>query len=158
MYYNLSLLFIYFLLYAIIGWSCEVVYCSIPQKKFINRGFLNGPYCPIYGVGAVVVVMFLSPFVYFPPLLFLMGVLITSALEYTTSWGMEKLFHAKWWDYSTHKFNINGRICLLNSLLFGAMCMILMYLIHPLVQNIVQSFVSFWLMVIATIAGVFFCQ
>ncbi|KNZ42833.1 putative ABC transporter permease [Acetobacterium bakii] len=156
MYYNLSLLFTYFFLYAIIGWSCEVVYCSIPQKKFINRGFLNGPYCPIYGVGAIIIVMFLAPFIGFAPILFLMGVLITSTLEYVTSWGMEKLFHAKWWDYSAHKFNINGRICLLNSILFGVMSLVLMYGIHPFVQSIIQSFSSFWLIVIATSAGVFF--
>jgi len=100
--------------------------------------------------------MFLMPFTNFPPLLFLMGVLITSTLEYVTSWGMEKLFHAKWWDYSTYKFNINGRICLLNSILFGVMSVVLMYLIHPFVQSIIQSFSSFWLMIIATSAGVFF--
>ncbi|MBU4438878.1 MAG: putative ABC transporter permease [Acetobacterium sp.] len=156
MYYTLSLLFIYFFLYAIIGWMCEVVYCSIPEKKFINRGFLNGPYCPIYGVGALIIITFLMPYIHDPILVFFIGVLLTSTLEYITSWGMEKLFHAKWWDYSDHKFNINGRVCLLNSFLFGLLCVVLMYLVHPIVNDFVESFSSFWIQVIATIAVVFF--
>ena len=156
MYYNLSLLFIYFFLYAIIGWMCEVVYCSIPEKKFINRGFLNGPYCPIYGVGALIIIMFLMPYVSDPILVFFIGIILTSSLEYVTSWGMEKLFHAKWWDYSDHKFNINGRVCLLNSFLFGLLCVVLMYVVHPIVNDLVNSFSSFWIQVIATIAAIFF--
>ena len=156
MYYTLSLLFIYFFLYAIIGWMCEVVYCSIPEKKFINRGFLNGPYCPIYGVGALIIITFLMPYVSDPILVFFIGVILTSTLEYITSWGMEKLFHAKWWDYSDHKFNINGRVCLLNSLLFGLLCVVLMYVVHPFVNDIVDSFSAFWIQLIATIAAVFF--
>ncbi|HAZ05353.1 putative ABC transporter permease [Acetobacterium wieringae] len=156
MYYNLSLLFVYFFLYAIIGWMCEVVYCSIPEKKFINRGFLNGPYCPIYGVGALIIIMFLMPYVSDPILVFFIGIILTSTLEYVTSWGMEKLFHAKWWDYSDHKFNINGRVCLLNSFLFGLLCVILMYVVHPIVNDLVNSFSAFWIQVIATIAAVFF--
>ncbi|WP_303867339.1 putative ABC transporter permease [Acetobacterium wieringae] len=156
MYYNLSLLFVYFILYAIIGWMCEVVYCSIPEKKFINRGFLNGPYCPIYGVGALIIIMFLMPYVSDPILVFFIGIILTSTLEYITSWGMEKLFHAKWWDYSDHKFNINGRVCLLNSFLFGLLCVILMYVVHPIVNDLVNSFSAFWIQVIATIAAVFF--
>lgn len=156
MYYTLCLLFIYFFIYAIIGWICEVVYCSIPEKKFINRGFLNGPYCPIYGVGALIIITFLMPYVRDPILVFFIGVILTSTLEYITSWGMEKLFHAKWWDYSDHKFNINGRICLLNSVLFGILCVVLMYVVHPIVNDLVDSFSAFWIQVIATIAAVFF--
>lgn len=156
MYYTLSLLFIYFFIYAIIGWVCEVIYCSIPEKKFINRGFLNGPYCPIYGVGALIIITFLMPYTSDPILVFFIGVILTSTLEYATSWGMEKLFHAKWWDYSEHKFNINGRICLLNSFLFGLMCLALMYVVHPVVDDFVKIFSYFWIQVIGTVAAVFF--
>lgn len=156
MYYTFSLLFIYFMLYAIIGWICEMIYCSIPEKKFVNRGFLNGPYCPIYGVGALIIILFLMPYVGSPVLVFFLGVILTSSLEYITSWGMEKLFHAKWWDYSDHKFNINGRICLLNSVLFGIMCLVLIYLVHPLVDDFVKRFSYLWIQIIATAAGVFF--
>lgn len=156
MYYNLSLLFTYFLIYAMIGWTCEVVYCSLLKKKFVNRGFLNGPYCPIYGVGAVIIVIFLAPYINYPAGIFLVGIVTTSSLEYVTSWGMEKAFHAKWWDYSNDKFNINGRVCLKNSLLFGVMSLALMYLVHPFVQTLIQRLPDFWLEFIATFAFVLF--
>ncbi len=139
-YYDCCLLFLYFFLYAVIGWCCEVVYCSIPAKRFINRGFLNGPYCPIYGVGAIIIVAVLAKYINDPVSVFIAGMISTSALEYVTSWGMEKLFHAKWWDYSNHRFNLNGRICLLNSVLFGVMSLALMYLVHPFVSKIVDDF------------------
>jgi len=80
----------------------------------------------------------------------------TSVLEYITSWGMEKTFHAKWWDYSTYKFNINGRICLKNSVLFGVMSLVLMYLLHPFLQGLIQNISQFLLGIIATAAAVLF--
>ena len=156
MYYNFSLLFAYFLLYAIVGWTCEVVYCSIPEKKFVNRGFLNGPYCPIYGVGAIIIVVFLGPYIHNPLEVFFIGMITTSVLEYITSWGMEKTFHAKWWDYSNAKFNINGRVCLKNSILFGVMSLVLMYFLHPFLQGLIASISQFLLVIIATIAAVLF--
>lgn len=156
MFYQLALLFTYFILYAMIGWACEVVFCSIPKKKFINRGFLNGPYCPIYGVGALIIVILLAPYIHHPIEVFLVGMISTSVLEYITSWGMERIFHAKWWDYSKKKFNINGRVCLKNSLLFGVMSLALMYLVHPFVAGLIMSFSEFWLIVIALIAAFIF--
>ncbi|MEG0075370.1 MAG: putative ABC transporter permease [Eubacterium sp.] len=154
MYYNCCLLFTYFFLYAIIGWCCEVVFCSIPKKKFINRGFLNGPYCPIYGVGAIVIVSILGPYIDDPVSVFFVGIVSTSIIEYVTSWAMEKLFHAKWWDYSDKAFNINGRVCLRNSLLFGVMSLAVMYLVHPFVEDIIADFSKFWLEVAATFFAV----
>lgn len=130
---------LYFFIYAILGWCCEVVYCSVPAGHFINRGFLNGPYCPIYGFGALVILAFLEPFFAQPVLVFLLGILATSALEYFTSWLMEKLFHARWWDYSQKKFNLKGRICLQNSLMFGALGLILVYFIHPAVSRLIHA-------------------
>ncbi|MFQ7539298.1 MAG: putative ABC transporter permease [Clostridium sp.] len=105
-------LILYFFLYSFFGWLCECIYCSIPAHTFINRGFLAGPYCPIYGCGALAVLHILDPFGYSIPLMFVMGIVVTSALEYVTSWGMEVLFHTKWWDYSSYPFNIHGRVCL----------------------------------------------
>ncbi|MDO4289235.1 MAG: hypothetical protein Q4C55_08595 [Eubacterium sp.] len=137
MIYQTALIFAYFFIYAVIGWICEVIYCSIPQKRFVNRGFLNGPYCPIYGVGAVVVIGMLTPWAKNPLAVFVVGIIVTSALEYFTSWAMEKLFHAKWWDYSDQKFNIHGRVCLKNSTLFGLLCLALMYLVHPLTRDLI---------------------
>lgn len=151
MYYSLSLLFLYFFIYAVLGWCCEVVYCSIPAKKFINRGFLNGPYCPIYGVGAVIIVGVLAPYINHPISVFCVGLVLTSFLEYVTSWGMEKLFHAKWWDYSSYPFNLNGRICLKNSVFFGILCLIVMYLIHPPIAHLLTRFSSLQIEIIASV-------
>lgn len=128
----------YFVIYAFLGWVCEDLYCGIPKKKFINRGFLYGPYCPIYGVGALLVLYPLLFVKQYPILVFVLGVFITSALEYVTSWVMEKLFKTRWWDYSQRLLNINGRVCLLNSTLFGIMSIVVVYLIHPIIEDFVR--------------------
>lgn len=128
----------YFVIYAFLGWVCEDLYCGIPKKKFINRGFLYGPYCPIYGVGALLVLYPLLFVKQYPILVFILGVLITSVLEYVTSWAMEKLFKTRWWDYSQRLLNINGRVCLLNSTLFGIMSIVVVYIIHPTIEDFVH--------------------
>lgn len=133
-------LFLYLMIYSFLGWACESAYISIGRKKLINSGFLHGPFCPIYGFGAVFVILFLSPLSSYPILVFIMGVLITSLLEYFTSWLLEVLFHIMWWDYSRYKYNINGRVCLLNSFLFGCMSIFVIYVLHPFVVG----FVSQW--------------
>lgn len=120
-----------------LGWVCEDLYCGIPAKKFINRGFFYGPYCPIYGVGALLVLYPLLFVKDYPILVFILGVIITSTLEYITSWVMEILFKTRWWDYSKRFMNINGRVCLLNSTLFGIMSIVVVYIIHPVIQDIV---------------------
>lgn len=123
--------FLLFTAYSFIGWVCESVYCSIPAKKFINRGFLNGPFCPIYGAGAILVIAVLSPLRQNPAVLFLAATLLTSLLEYTTGFAMEMLFHTKYWDYSDHRFNLQGRVCLENTLIFGLLSVILVRYLHP---------------------------
>ncbi|SDX72991.1 putative ABC transporter permease [Eubacterium barkeri] len=149
--YNLSLLFLYFFFYAVLGWCSEVVYCSIPQKKFVNRGFLIGPYCPIYGVGAIILIFLLTPFLTNPIFVFIVGVGSTSTLEYLTSWGMEKLFHATWWDYSSCRFNLRGRICLKNSVLFGIMSVVLLYIIHPLTADFLNGLPTMAVLIMASV-------
>ena len=129
--YQLILLFT---IYSFVGWACETAYCSIPAKRFINRGFLNGPFCPVYGFGALLVIYPLEPLSDHIVLLFLCGMIITSLLEYLTAYILEVCFHTKWWDYSQKKFNIHGRVCLKNSLLFGVMSVLLVKLLHPWVQ------------------------
>lgn len=131
---------LYFILYSFGGWVCECIYCSIPAKKFINRGFLTGPYCPIYGCGALLITWFLAPYVNQPILIFILGLLMTSVLEYMTSWIMELLFHTKWWDYSNRFCNINARVCFKNSILFGLMSLVVMYVIHPVTRDIINDF------------------
>ena len=95
--------FLYLVFYSFVGWLCETVYCSIGQRKLADRGFLNGPVCPIYGFGALGVVLLLRPVQQSPAAVFVLGMVLTSALEYLTSYAMEKLFSAKWWDYSAEK-------------------------------------------------------
>lgn len=128
---------LYFIIYSFLGWCCETVYCSILQKKFVNRGFLYGPLCPIYGCGALLVLYLLRDVrtSIFP--LFLSGMVVTTILEYLTSVLLEKLFHMKWWDYSAMPFNINGRVCLLNSCEFGALSVFVVMVLHPAVTRLV---------------------
>ncbi|MBI9094869.1 MAG: hypothetical protein JEY71_08315 [Sphaerochaeta sp.] len=123
--------FLYFLIYAIIGYICEVSYCTILDKRLTNRGFLHGPYLPIYGFGALLVIIPLMFFHANPILVFLLAVLLTSILEYMTSFFLEKIFNTKLWDYSKNFGNIHGRVCLLNSTLFGMMGFAATYYLHP---------------------------
>lgn len=129
---------IWLFFYSVVGWVYESTLCSVRAHKFINRGFLNGPYCPIYGCGAVLDLLILGK-VQNPVLLFFLGAVVTCSLEYFTSYIMEKLFHARWWDYSKRKFNINGRVCLLGAVVFGAFSVILIKLVHPLVSGVTDS-------------------
>ncbi|MGN1190415.1 MAG: hypothetical protein ACI4SL_08490 [Candidatus Ornithospirochaeta sp.] len=124
-----------FVLYSFIGYLCEVAYCSIGQRHLVNRGFLYGPWLPIYGFGGLIVDIFLVPISSYPLLVFIAAIILTSAVEYVGSWALEKIFSIKLWDYSEHKFNINGRVCLLNSSLFGLMSMILVYGAYPWIQK-----------------------
>lgn len=127
-----------FFAYSCIGWICECIYCSIPQKRFVNRGFLTGPICPVYGFGALLVLFLLDPLSDYPVAVFILGVLLTSILEYITSVILEALFHMKWWDYSNKKLNIHGRVCLLNSTLFGLLSIALVYVIHPPITHFIE--------------------
>lgn len=127
--------FLWLMIYSIIGWVYESTICSIGHRKLINRGFLNGPYCPIYGTGAVLVLLVLGR-IQNPVLLFFAGAVVTCSLEYLTSWLMEKLFHARWWDYSKRKFNIGGRVCLIGAVVFGAFSVVLILFLHPWVKSL----------------------
>ncbi len=136
---DLPRLFLIFTLYSFIGWVCEVIYCSIPAKHFINRGFLHGPVCPVYGFGAMLVIFTLEPAKDNLLLLFVSAVVVTSLLEYVTSWALEAIFSTKWWDYSDHRFNINGRVSLVNSLLFGLMAVIAVLFVNPILISMVEA-------------------
>jgi len=131
--------FLYFIVYSFLGWICETIYCSILDKKYINRGFLKGPFCPIYGVGALMVITILNPVADNIILLFFSGMIFTSILEYMTGFLLEVLFNLKWWDYSGYKFNIQGRVCLLNSILFGILSVITVNYINPVITKLIAS-------------------
>ncbi len=128
---NWTVLFLFWFIYSFLGWVIETIYCSIRQGAFAERGFLNGPICPIYGVGATYVIFLVDPYVKTLGGLFLFSMITTSILEYITSYIMEKIFAMKWWDYSEKKFNIKGRVCLENSIYFGILSVILTKWIHP---------------------------
>jgi len=123
--------FLLFLIYSFIGWSIEVIRELIRTKKFINRGFLIGPYCPIYGVGCLAIVFLLSKYEKDPLTLFTLTLILCSILEYATSYIMEKLFHTRWWDYSNRKYNLNGRICLETMIPFGLCGLLVIYILNP---------------------------
>lgn len=125
------------IIYSFFGWVWETCYVSVKSGKFVNRGFINGPLCTIYGFGAVSVYMILRPFSDNLLYLYLGGVVVATALEYVTAVLMESIFHTSWWDYSDNKFNFQGRICLGASLGWGAFTVILFKVLHPLVESIV---------------------
>lgn len=125
------------IIYSFFGWVWETCYVSVKSGKFVNRGFINGPLCTIYGFGAVSVYVILRPFSDNLLYLYLGGVVVATALEYVTAVLMESIFHTSWWDYSDNKFNFQGRICLGASLGWGAFTVILFKVLHPLVESIV---------------------
>lgn len=129
----------YFFIYAFLGWCSEVCFAAAKEGKFVNRGFLNGPVCPIYGFGVVIVVGLLTPVKGNVFLLFACSVLLTSALEWVTGFVLEKAFHQKWWDYSGMPFNIGGYVCLMFSLLWGLACLLIMDVIHPMIAGAVAA-------------------
>lgn len=131
--------FLMFMIYSFIGWSIEVIRGIHQNKRFINRGFLMGPYCPIYGVGCLAIVIFLNSYYKEPIALFALTLVLCSALEYVTSYIMEKIFKTRWWDYSNRKYNINGRICLETMIPFGICGMIVIYIANPLLNLILKK-------------------
>ncbi len=130
-----STFFLLLILYSFAGWILEVVYCFFKEKRLINRGFLYGPLCPIYGAGCMLISLALAPLGDNVVLIFLAATALLTGLEYATSWALEKIFSATWWDYSKARFNLNGRVCLFNSLAFGFMGVFLVRLAHPVLVS-----------------------
>lgn len=137
--FNFYYIFLTFITYSILGWIIESTYCSIFEKKIINRGFLIGPYCPIYGSAAVVIILTLSSFKNNFVAIFLLSMILSGILEYITSYVLEKIFKLSLWDYSTYKFNLNGRICLRNLLMFGVLAVLLIEFINPAVDTFYET-------------------
>ena len=134
----------------------EVIAVFISTRKLINRGFLLGPYCPIYGWCALIVILFLFTYDKDPLNLYISFVLYASILEYFTSYIMEKLFGFRWWDYSNEKFNLNGRISLFTSLLFGILCIVFVYFTGPILFRFLKHFSNQTLMMTALVIFIIF--
>ena len=148
---DLPLIFLWFFFYSVLGWIWECVYIYIREDTFVNRGFLNGPYCPIYGVGALIFI-FTTNTLHDPMLRFLIGATLACSLEYITSFVLELLFHARWWDYGWRMFNLNGRICLAGFIFFGLGAVAM-----PHIQNWIEPITRSWpLAVTNSIASILF--
>ena len=134
--------FLLFIIYSFFGWLIEMINTLIIEHKVINRGFLIGPYCPIYGVGALLITFALDDYSSDPLVLFVMSVILCCILEYLTSYLMEKIFKTRWWDYSDKTFNINGRICLEAATLFGILGVFIIYVLNPFFCTLLTSIPS----------------
>lgn len=154
--YDLRILFLLFIMYSFMGWLVEVLGSLIQKKKFVNRGFLIGPYCPIYGMGSITMILLLSRYTDDIITLFIMCILLFSILEYSTSYIMEKLFKARWWDYSQKKFNINGRICLETMIPFGIVGVFVMYIVNPMFLHALNSLPDIILTLFTIVIGILF--
>lgn len=129
---------LYFFIYGFLGWCTEVAFAAFKEKRFVNRGFLNGPICPVYGFGVGIVVSLLQPFASNLVILYLVSTVVVTALEWVTGFLLEKLFHSRWWDYSNMPLNLNGYVCLLFSLVWGAACVFIVKVFHPLIITAVD--------------------
>ena len=136
--FSLYQIFAYFLVYSCIGWCLEVIYAAVSTGQLVNRGFLNGPVCPIYGFGMIIVLFLLTPLQHSLLLLYIGGVILPSTLELAGGWALYKLYHTRWWDYSDYPFNIGGYICLEFSLLWGVGTLIVMKMVHPIIAGLVE--------------------
>ena len=128
-------LMFWFVIYSVLGWILESIYKSILQKKPINSGFMHGPYCPIYGFGALIMILALQSFKYNITLLFIASFVILSFWEYLVSFVLEKIYHAKYWDYSSQKINLNGRVCLKNSVYWGILGVLFTIIFQPNIEK-----------------------
>jgi uncharacterized membrane protein len=131
-------LFYYFIIYSFMGWCIETVYATINKKEFVNRGFLHGPFCPIYGFGTLSIIVLLKPIETNYIFLFLGSVFLTSTIEYLTGYILENSFNSTWWDYSDNPYNLHGRICLSFSIIWGFISIFILKVIHPYIVYLVN--------------------
>lgn len=136
LFYKFCFYFMLFLIYSVAGWIMEVIVVAWEKKKFVNRGFFIGPYCPIYGVSVILMSFILGRYSNDPFVLFILSMVLCSFFEYVTGFIMEKLFKARWWDYSDKTFNINGRVCLENSVIFGILGCVVIIWVNPFLENL----------------------
>lgn len=155
--YDFCFYFVLFIIYSVLGWIIETIMCSLIEKKWIkDRGFLRGPYCPIYGTGAMAMILFLSKYKDDLLTFFILAIVYASILEYLVSYFLEKIFKARWWDYSDKKFNVNGRICLTNCVLFGFLGILVVYFINPFFSHLLSQIPQNYFIVLAIIIFAFF--
>ncbi len=148
--------FLAFFIYSVLGWIIEVIFVFIFTKKLLNRGFLIGPYCPIYGVAALSMHFLLIEFIKYPFLIFILAALLVVTIEFITSYVLEKVFKTRWWDYSQLPFNIEGRVCLVHAILFGILGLAFIYILDPKMMQILTNLSYNQMYIISIIAFVIF--
>lgn len=151
---NLEILFLLFIIYSFLGWLMEEILVSIKEKKIVDRGFLIGPICPIYGCGALLITIVLANYHNDIPVLFILATVLGAVLEYFTSYIMEKLFKVRWWDYSHDKYNLNGRICLKTSICFGILGVLMIHFFNPFFTSLLSLISNTILQIIAIILAI----
>lgn len=139
---NLHIYILYFFVFSMLGWIMETIFCFLVSGQFCNRGFLYGPLCPIYGWGAIILILFLSKYKDSDLKLFTYSAIIFSAFEYIVSYGLEALFKEHWWDYSTEFLNLNGRISIFYTLAWGFIAIIFIGHIYPYIEKKVKSLIE----------------
>lgn len=153
---DLKTYFLLFIIYSFIGWLIEVISSAIQKEGFVNRGFLLGPYCPIYGFGCLAILILLKDYADHPITLFINAIVICSVLEYSTSFLLEKIFKVRWWDYSNRKYNLNGRICLETMIPFGLAALFVWYVLNRFILFGLNMIPDPVLLVISIILAVIF--
>lgn len=141
--YSLQQWLLFFYIYCFLGWCWESAYVSAKKKQWVNRGFLKGPFLPIYGSGALAVLIATLPVREYPLLVYIFGLLGATLLELVTGMCMERLFHVRYWDYSNQKFNFKGHICLSSSIAWGFFSLAMIYGFHKPIEHMVQGF-PYW--------------
>lgn len=141
----------YWVIYSFLGWVLESIVRTICEKKIINTGFLKGPFCPIYGFGAIIMILFLDRFKNNVLFLFLISIIVLTLWEYIVGVLLEKLFSTKYWDYSDHKLNYKGRICLTNSIAWGILGVLFINYIHPFVMQMLNHVDFIYVFIITSI-------
>ncbi len=147
---RLAIIFLIFMTYAFGGWAMEVIISLLQRRKLVNRGFLVGPICPIYGVGALLLSLVVSSDES-PLVIFCVAVVGSAVLEYSVSYIMEKLFRVRWWDYTDQPFNLNGRICAESVLAFGVIGVLILKIINPALLALYSSMPQFLMLLLAAV-------
>lgn len=137
--YSFNQILFFFYVYCFIGWIIESTWVSSHQKKFVNRGFMRGPFIPIYGFGAITLLLSSITILQWPVAVFFSGMFAASVLEYFTGAAMEAIFKVRYWDYSKNKFNLNGHICLFTSLCWGFLSLVMNYFLHKPIETLCFS-------------------
>ena len=151
--YTISLYILYFFIYSFFGWIHEVLLFLVTEHRFRNGGIVIAPLLPVYGMGALSILLLLQTYVYNPFLVFLLSVVLASVVEYLCHYVMEKWFHVQLWDYHEKRFNLHGRICLENSLGFGILALFVVYVAHPFIVSMVVLLPEKAVVLLASVLG-----